>query len=174
MRITPDDIIIRPLDDSDSIEELTDLLHRGYKVLGDMGLRYMATHQDADMTRKRISHGECFVAVYQDKIIGTINFYPPESIGGSPWLDRDDVCEFGQFAVDPEYQENGIGTRMMKFVEDHAQSKGFPEICLNTSEKAPHLIEWYTKLGYRFIEHVDWDLTNYRSVILSKTLTPEK
>lgn len=174
MRLNPDDIIIRPLTESDSIEALTDLLHRGYKRLAEMGLKYLATYQDADMTRKRISHGECFVADYNGKIIGTINFYPPESIGGSPWLDRDDVCEFGQFAVDPDYQGNGIGTWMVKFVEDYARSKGLPEIALDTSEKATHLIDWYTKLGYRFIEYIDWEITNYRSVILSKTLIPVK
>jgi len=170
MPINPDDIIIRPLEESDSIEELTQLLHRGYKILADMGLKYLATYQDAETTRKRISHGECFVAEYRGRIIATISFFMPGVIGGSPWLDRDDVCDFGQFAVDPDYQGNGIGTRMVAFVEDYARSKGIPEICLDTSEKATHLIEWYRRLGYRFIEYVDWDITNYRSVILSKTL----
>jgi hypothetical protein len=31
-------------------------------------------------------------------------------------------------------------------------------------------IAWYTQLGYRHIEHADWGHTNYRSVIMSKTL----
>jgi GNAT superfamily N-acetyltransferase len=171
MRINPDDIIIRPLEDSDSIEELTDLLHRGYKVLAEMGLRYLATHQDAAMTKERIAKGGCFVATHRGRIIGTITFRSPSHFGGSSWLKRDGVGKFGQFAVDPDYQSNGIGTRMMAFVEDHARSKGFAEICLDTSEKATHLIDWYKKLGYRFIEYVNWDITNYRSVILSKSLT---
>jgi hypothetical protein len=36
---------IRPLRDDDSISDLTALLHRAYKPLLDMGLRYLATHQ---------------------------------------------------------------------------------------------------------------------------------
>jgi GNAT superfamily N-acetyltransferase len=170
MKLNPDDIVIRPLEDSDSIEEITDLLHRGYKALANMGLKYLATYQDVATTKKRISRGESFVATHGDRIIGTIGFYSPSPFGGSPWLERDDVSEFGQFAVDPEYQGSGVGTRMVKFVEDYARSKGLSEICLDTSEKATHLIEWYTKLGYRFIEYVDWDITNYRSVILSKAI----
>jgi GNAT superfamily N-acetyltransferase len=170
MRINPDEVIIRPLAQTDSIEELTELLHRGYKALADMGLKYLATHQDVATTKERISGGECFVAVHGGKMIGAITFYSPSPFGGSPWLERDDVCEFGQFAVDPDYQGNGIGTRIVAFVEDYARSKGIPEICLDTSEKATHLIDWYQKLGYRFIEYVDWDITNYRSVILSRTL----
>ena len=119
---TPD-IIIRPLNEDDSIDELTDLLHRGYKVLADMGLKYLATWQSSDITRDRIAKGECFVAELDGKIIGTINFYMPDVLGGSPWLERDDVAEFGQFAVDPDYQRRGIGEMMVKFVEDHARKK---------------------------------------------------
>ena len=29
----------------------------------------------------------------------------------------------------------------------------------------------YTKRGYRFIEYSQWDIVNYRSVILSKRLS---
>ncbi len=164
------DIIIRPLDEKDSIEELTELLHRGYKVLADMGLKYMATWQGSEITRKRIAKGECFVAELGGRIVATINFYMPDSLSGSPWLERNDVAEFGQFAVDPDFQNQGIGESMVKYVEDYAREKGLAEICLDTSEKAEHLIKWYEKLGYRFIEYVDWDVTNYRSVIMSKTL----
>jgi len=167
------EISIRPLADSDSIEELTELLHRSYKILADMGLRYLATHQDSETTRKRISYGECFVAEYRGKIIGTVCFFMPEVLGGSPWLKRDDVCDFGQLAVDPDYQGKGIGAMLVKFVENLARSRGLAEICLDTSEHATHLIDWYTRLGYRFIEYVDWDITNYRSVILSKNLMPD-
>ncbi|MCP4570645.1 MAG: GNAT family N-acetyltransferase [FCB group bacterium] len=164
------DVIIRPISDKDSIEELTELLHRSYKVLADMGLKYLATWQDSDITRKRIAKGECFVAEDNGRIIGTINLYPPDILGGSPWLERGDIAEFGQFAVDPEFQKQGIGEMMVEFVENRARQIGLAEIGLNTSEKSDHLIKWYEKLGYRFIEYVDWDLTNYRSVIMSKTL----
>ena len=112
-----DDLKIRPVRDDDSIEELTELLHRGYKILADMGLKYVATWQDADITRKRIAKGQGYVAELDNQIIGTINFYLPEILGGSPWLERDDVGEFGQFAVDPEFQKQGIGQRMVEYVE---------------------------------------------------------
>ena len=37
-------------------------------------------------------------------------------------------------------------------------------------KRYPVLIDYYQKRSYRFIEYVDWDVTNYRSVILSKSL----
>lgn len=168
--ISPDDVVIRPLKDSDSLEHLTGLLHRGYKQLADMGLRYLATYQDVATTRRRISHGDCFVAAYHGRIVGTLTFFPPAAIGGSPWLNREDVADMGQFAVEPEFQGNGIGSRMIAFMETYARNLGCAELSLDTAETAEHLIQWYERLGYRFIEYVSWDITNYRSVVMSKTL----
>ena len=74
--------------------------------------------------------------------------------------------------VKPELQKTGLGSKMMNFVENFAASKGFREISLDTCEDAIGLIEYYKKRGYRFVEHVQWDLNivNYRSVVMSKSL----
>ena len=42
---------------SDSIAELTLLLHRAYARLGDMGLNYTAVDQAPEVTAKRIRGG---------------------------------------------------------------------------------------------------------------------
>jgi hypothetical protein len=52
---------IRLLSDSDSLDELTTLLHRAYAPLAASGLRYMTASQDVAMTRKRASKGERYV-----------------------------------------------------------------------------------------------------------------
>jgi hypothetical protein len=41
-----EDVAIREIDDGDSFEELTELLHRAYAPLAAAGFRYLATHQD--------------------------------------------------------------------------------------------------------------------------------
>lgn len=161
---------IRPISVNDSIEDLTLLIRRAYKQLADMGLRYLATHQDAETTRKRIKDNHCFVAEYDGEIIGTITYSAPGKTAGSLWYDRPAVAHFQQFAIEPEFQKSGIGTRMMEFIENHARKNGAEELALDTSEKAQHLIDWYENMGYRFIEYVNWPVTNYRSVILSKKL----
>jgi hypothetical protein len=61
----------------------------------------------------------------------------------------------------------------MDFVEHHAACDGAHEMALDTSEHAHHLIEIYKNRGYRFVEYAQWSVTNYRSVVLSKSLTPQ-
>ncbi len=58
----------------------------------------------------------------------------------------------------------------MDYVEAYAAEEGACEIALDTSEHAHHLISMYQNRGYRFVEYAQWDVTNYRSVVLSKTL----
>jgi ribosomal protein S18 acetylase RimI-like enzyme len=168
--IDPASILIRPLNDGDSIAELTELLHRAYKRLADMGLRYVASYQTEETTRERISHGQCFVAVAGNRLIATVTYYGPEHRSDVVWYNRDDVAYFGQFAVEPELQRLGVGAMLMDYLEAKATADGAAEISLDTSESATHLIAYYTRRGYRFIEYQQWDVTNYRSMIFSKQL----
>jgi GNAT superfamily N-acetyltransferase len=163
-------ILIRQWRSTDSIPELTKLLHRAYKPLADMGLRFVATYQDDEMTRKRIGVGTCFVAERDGMIIGTINYRPPGAADGTPWYEARGVAYFGQFAVEPALQHAGIGKMLLTAAEDAARSDGATELAFDTSEQATHLIEYYTRHGFRFIEHVRWPDVNYRSVVMSKSL----
>jgi GNAT superfamily N-acetyltransferase len=165
-----DSVTLRPLLADDSLVELTDLLHRAYARLAGMGLRYMATHQSVDVTRKRVEQGQCFVALVDGVICGTIVFKTIGQTRGCPWYDRSDVASIGQFAVEPGLQGHGLGGKMMALAEERALATGARELALDTAEPAIHLIAWYTRLGYRHIDYADWGHTNYRSVIMSKTL----
>lgn len=162
--------VIRSLLPSDSIADLTALLHKAYGRLARMGLRYMATHQSEDVTRERVAQGTCLVAVVDGRLCGTILYRSQTQTRGCPWYDRPEVASLAQFAVDPALQARGIGLSLMERVEALAVAGGAREIALDTAEPAAHLVGWYGRLGYRFVEHARWSHTNYRSVILSKAL----
>jgi GNAT superfamily N-acetyltransferase len=63
-----------------------------------------------------------------------------------------------------------LGRVLMAQAEEAAVALGAAEVAIDTSEHAHHLIQWYERLGYRLVGDADWDVTNYRSVVLSKTL----
>lgn len=169
-QMTPKDITVRPWQNTDSLEELTDLLHRAYKMLADMGLRFLATHQDVETTRRRIEAGECFVAEQRGRIVGSITFYRAGAHFGCPYYTRPEVCHIGQLAVEPGLRRQGLANLLMHHVEEHARQNGFAEIALDTAETAHHLIDWYKRRGYRQVDFQQWDVTNYRSVIMAKRL----
>ncbi|WIV11169.1 GNAT family N-acetyltransferase [Proteiniborus sp. MB09-C3] len=165
-------IEFRLLSSGDSIEELTQLLHKSYKILADMGLNYVAATQNHSITLKRATHAyKCYIGMYKNKIISTISLYGPEPSEKSSWYSKGFVAKFGQFAVAPEFQKYGIGSKMMDIVEEEAKTiKNVTELAIDTAESAHHLIEFYKKREYRYVETIQWDFANYKSVILSKTL----
>jgi GNAT superfamily N-acetyltransferase len=168
--LTADGVGLRLLDPGDEIPLLTALLHRAYAPLAARGMRYLASHQDDATTRRRISGGECWLAEMGGQLIGTITLRDADRTSGCPWYDRPDVASFGQFAVHPACQSRGVGSRLIDHVEQRARLKGMAELALDTAETADDLIAFYTRRGYRFVDHVRWDAVNYRSVVLSKRL----
>ncbi len=154
----------------DSIEELTELLHRSYKRLADMGLNFIATKQDAEYTRKYMEKGECYVLYESEKLIGTIFYYLKTFKDAPDIFKRGDTVLFGKFAVEPACQNLGLGSRLMDFIENLAISNGKKQIVLDTSENALHLIGYYNKRGYEIVQHWRWPDVNYKSVVMRKKL----
>ena len=54
--------MIRELAPLDDVELLTEMLHRAYAPLAALGLRYSATHQSPEVTRRRLDKGYSLVA----------------------------------------------------------------------------------------------------------------
>ena len=78
------------------------------------------------------------------------------------------MATIGQFGVLPGRQGTGTGTRLLRHAEQLAAVSGVAELALDTSEGADHLVGWYEREGFRFVEHAQWEGKTYRSVIMSK------
>jgi GNAT superfamily N-acetyltransferase len=166
----PDGVLLRRLEPEDSLEELTELLHRSYAPLLAAGMRYFASHQDVEATRKRCEAGECWVLSARGRLIGTVTFRDAGRASGTPHYDRPDVACAGQLCVDPAWQGLGLGGVLMDLVERRARETGAAELAFDTSERATRLIATYARRGYAEVDRCQWDVTNYRSVVLSKRL----
>ena len=160
---------VRPFSETDSLEELTNLLNVAYKKLADKGFKYVASYQDVQTTKRRLEKGQCLVAELDSKIVGTITYYPPGVSSGHEWYTQS-VAGYGQFAVYPSLQNLGLGGYLIDFVEKLAVKDQAEELTINTAEKADELVGFYSKRGYRFVGYVQWEETNYRSVLLSKRI----
>ena len=161
---------IRPLETTDSIGELTSLLHRAYARLGQMGLNYTAVDQTPEVTSSRIRGSHCFVVTAAHKLVGTIVVQPTYRQSACEYFMRLGVAAAHQFAVDPDYQGSGIGRMLLQRAEQWATAAGFAELAIDTAEPAKHLVGLYTRLGYRQVGRVQWPGKVYRSVVLSKSL----
>ena len=161
---------IRPISPSDSIEKITQLLHRAYAKLGAMGLNYTAVDQTAEVTASRIAGGHCYVAEWQGALAGTIVVKPTYEVNDCEYFTRAGVAAVHQFGVDPSLQSKGIGRALLATSEQWAMEHGFSELAMDTAEQAQHLISLYARLGYKHVGFVQWPGKVYRSVVLSKAI----
>ncbi len=165
-------IIVRRLRPSDSMEELTSLLHRAYAEQVAMGLKPLAGRQTVDVTRVRSMSGENYVATLgaDGPLVGTILFQEKEGVAIPDWFQRPEVAHFSLFGVDPDHQGHGIGGLLLNAVEKRSVELGKADVALSMAEPDTRLSDFYSHRGYRFIQHWQWPYTNYRSIILSKSL----
>jgi GNAT superfamily N-acetyltransferase len=172
--VASDAISLRRFCDSDSLGELTAMLHRAFTRLGQMGLNCACTDQTIAVTEKRIGKGECYVAVCNERIVGTITLYRPDPASESAWYHRPEVASVHQLCVDPEFQHRGVGTSLLNLAEAWARARGFQELALDTPHAARHLVKFYIGSGYRPVESVLFQARRYVSVVLSKdVVAPE-
>lgn len=161
---------IRPFAIADAAQ-VTELLHRAYAALAMRGMRYLASHQDIATTIDRATAEDAYsrVAEIDGRIVGTISLKPPW-VPGPGYYARPDVAVLGQFAVAFELQRARIGTALAEVAEAKARELGASFLALDTSEHAVELIATYARHGFETVGEEQWDVTNYRSVIMSKQL----
>lgn len=165
---------LRRLGADDDLVALTSLLHRAYARHAARGLRFFASYQGVETTRERAEAGECWVGVRDGQIVATVTVKPPggpDDDPGCAWYTRTDIAKFGQLAVEPTLQGQGLGRRLLDLVERRARELGAVEISCDTAEGADDLRALYTARGYRVVDHADWrPTTNYPSVVYSLSL----
>jgi len=162
---------IRQINERDCMESLTTLIHEAYAPHASLGLRYWATHQSVEDTKKRFASGQGFIAELDGDYVGTITVRPPQP-ESSVELYRDSrVWSIGQFAVLPRFKGLGIGKRLHDAAIQYALRSGGYTMALDTAEPATALIEKYLGWGYSVIGQCDWrPKTNYISVLMARPL----
>ena len=163
-------MILRLLEPTDSLCDLTELIHGAYKELGDQGWNMTGVDQGVDVTRERIEEAECWVAIDTTRIVGTILVRPPNGTGNCPEFSKAGVAVINQLAVEPSLQGTGVGQSLIAQAERRAKEMGATEIALDTPEPAEFLVTWYQNQGYKVMGAVQWPGKSYRSAILAKSL----
>jgi GNAT superfamily N-acetyltransferase len=152
----------------DSFVALTAMLHRAFAPLGAQGLNCTCVDQTIATTRERATRGDCYVAVCEGRIVGTMTLYAADPLACCEQYRHDDVASLRQFAVEPAWQARGIGTLLIAFAEHWAATRGYAELALDTPQPAAHLVAFYRRQGFRIVDFTRFEGKCYDSAILSK------
>jgi len=163
-------ILLRRLQSGDCLEHLTGMLHRAFSLIGEMGIPCSCVNQSPEVTRQRVDRGDCFVALSNGVVVGTITLYAPDSASDSKHYRDMRVASIRQLGVDPLLQGQGVGTALIRLAESWARRSGYTGLALDTPEAAGHLIDYYLRQGFHIRETFQFSGRPYASVIFIKSL----
>jgi ribosomal protein S18 acetylase RimI-like enzyme len=83
-------------------------------------------------------------------------------------------CEVYWLAVKKRCQGQGIGRRLMEFIEQYAKKNGFRKVCLYTGKDMITARGFYEKIGYKLInefpEYYGYTTGNTTAVLYAKNI----
>ena len=122
------------------IHRLTQLAFKEYDNLDPPS---GAVRESEASVRDDLENGGGALAQLNDEIVGCLRFELEEG-----------YLHVRRVAVDPAYQQQGIGKALMSWVHDYARGLGYPEVRVGVRFQLPGNQRFYEHLGYRVIaEH---------------------
>ena len=164
---------IRRFNSTDSIEEVTEMLHRAFAPMASLGANCQCVHQPSSTTRERMARGDCLVAVADRRIVGTLTMETCDPSSSIAHYRQPNVASLHQFAVDPAYQGGGVGRSMLKVASMWALMRQFREIALDTPALALDVRAFYAHQGFRLVQVARLAGRDYESVILGRPILLE-
>ena len=107
---------------------------------------------DISTVRNQINKLSCdnkhhIIAVYEDdnihKVIGFVHAQVYESVYSDPGLN------ILGLAVDPDFHGNGVGKKLMRYIEKYALDNGISFIRLNSANQRVEAHRFYENIGYK-------------------------
>ena len=166
------DFAIRRLRSGDSLEGLTQLLHRSFSELTLRGIDCQCASQSVARTRERVERGECFIAVSGARIIGTVTLESSDRHSSIPAYRDPATASVHQLAVDPARQGAGVGRSLIAHATAWARARRYGRLALDTPEGAVRQVAWYFDRGFDIVETTHVPGRRYASVVLAKPLAP--
>lgn len=153
---------ILPAEESD-LEAILALTHRAYAVNRDLGFHFYGSRETAADLRAVFDAGALWKLTDGLRLVGTIRLDVKPDHAGALYVNR--MC------VEPAEQRRGLGNVLLEFAESEARRRGLAALRLDTAATFEKLTSWYRRHGFAVIGEMQWDVTNYRSVVMEKRLS---
>jgi len=140
-------------DELDEVSALIDVAYAQYDAFVEGAsperiASYEAYRIDRRDVRSRLNDSELLVAEVDDRLVGTVTFYPPTpgATAGEGWLEG--WASIRLLAVHPDARGLGIGRRLTEICVERARALGAPVLGLHTTVLMEVAKAMYERMGF--------------------------
>lgn len=154
-----------------SWDEITDVIHDAYKEREKQNLHFAATRSTPAENAQKILDGKCFLAMDNNEIAGLVFLRCPKW----PYLTRKNgkqkwYCDkkYGMvinLAVKEKYKRHGISKKLLQKLIDECKDLKLDSVIIDTSSKLKWLNQFYASFGFKKVDYISWNTTNYYTIV---------
>ena len=136
----------------ENLDEITVLFKKAIDLMNSTGIpQWDDVYPNRTDFEEDINKGEMFACMIANKIaaVYVINTeYDSDYANGKWQYPNSRFCVFHRLCVHSEFQNMGLGKRVVTLAEAHAKRIGFESVRLDAFSQNPYALRVYEKLGY--------------------------
>ena len=116
-------------------------------------------YPDKAILEEDISKNQMYIGKIENKIAVcfVLSEECDEEYKNGKWLNPNTKFNvIHRLCVNPDFQNQGIATKTMKYIEDLSKSQGYEEIRLDCFTQNPYSQKLYNKAGYFITGYANW------------------
>ncbi|NLC19359.1 MAG: GNAT family N-acetyltransferase [Clostridiales bacterium] len=156
----------------EDLDEICCLIRRAIELMEQQGIfQWDELYPAREDFLEDINNNSLYLAVEDDRIIAVyvINQECDEEYHKCDWKNpQESACIIHRFCVSPDFQNKGIGSKVLSDVEEQIRGMGYKSIRLDVFSGNPYALRLYEKKGYEKRGHADW--RKGRFFLMEKTL----
>ncbi|WP_231186517.1 GNAT family N-acetyltransferase [Haladaptatus sp. DYF46] len=139
-------------------ETLVDVYHSAYRENRELGFPAKAESVSESDIAEWIRTNRVYVAEGDDGVVGGVRLETTD----------EDRVKLSRFGVHEDWKGEGIGSRLLEYVEDVVRADGYATIWLTTPGEHPFLPDLYRRRGYEKTGEYPLDFRRYDEIVMEK------
>ena len=97
-----------------------------------------------------VENADYYFVVFNDEIVGNLRIIRDEKLTG---LSQEKQVKLHRIYLHQKTQGNGIGKKILSWLEEKAKKEGYQAIWLDAMDMQPQAFQFYKKRGYKYHSH---------------------
>ncbi|QNM85019.1 GNAT family N-acetyltransferase [Polaribacter pectinis] len=98
-----------------------------------------------------VDNADYYFILFKDEVVGNFRIVWDEKLAN---LSEEKQVKLHRIYLHQNTQGNGIGKKLLSWLEEKAKEKGYKIIWLDAMNEQPQAFQFYEKLGYQYHSHI--------------------